>query len=644
MPSPRRCSALPASATSASTSPTPTRRWPAPTRSSCCDVVARCVRADGWAVGNVDCSVVCEEPKLAPLRDEMEARLTAAAGAPVTVKGRRAEGLGALGRRGHRLLRRRRSSCGARRERRAEAAAGAAVVSRRRPAADAADGGVPVAGAARAGAPAAPVRCAVATSGAPHPAQGRRQGSRRRAGRGTPGRPRAADRRPAHGPRAVVSTEPTLDGEPTMPSPTSSRSPRPNRVPVANVATGKLDARARSEAPQGVIALAAPLPEAELERADEAASGRAAVPRRRRRRHRSRQPRRDHAQLRRRRRGRRAAAAPPCGARHPDGGEGVGRRGRARADGARRRSAGDAETAPRRRDLGRRPRRRRRPFAVRHRRPRRRGRLPRARRRGVRVCPGSPASGATWSSASRCAAGSARSTCPRPPRWRPTRSPAIGRERPPPDPHPSTLVGSSGQEFRTPERRSAPSLGRSKPPPCATTFGAADGPDWKSRREFSAGRHSYGAVVIVAATFVDHPVADVVYAPMKARLAADGRQVSIFGLPGGGLGDISATAAAVAAHVDAVRSATGAAKVDLIAHSQGGIVVCSYTRDFGGATKVDSAITLGAPNNGTAIGNLSSCSSGRRAGMPASRWPPGRRSSPSSTPATRAWATSCTPT
>ena len=52
----------------------------------------------GWMIGNVDCSVVCEQPKLAPRRDEMQQRLSDAAGAPVTVKGRRAEGLGALGR------------------------------------------------------------------------------------------------------------------------------------------------------------------------------------------------------------------------------------------------------------------------------------------------------------------------------------------------------------------------------------------------------------------------------------------------------------------------------------------------------------------------------------------------------------------
>ena len=52
----------------------------------------------GWRIGNVDCSVVCEAPKLAPHKPAMQARLSEAAGAPVTVKGRRAEGLGALGR------------------------------------------------------------------------------------------------------------------------------------------------------------------------------------------------------------------------------------------------------------------------------------------------------------------------------------------------------------------------------------------------------------------------------------------------------------------------------------------------------------------------------------------------------------------
>ena len=62
------------------------------------DQVAVLVRAQGWSIGNVDCSVVCEQPKLMPRRHEMQEKLSTATGAPVTVKGRRAEGLGALGR------------------------------------------------------------------------------------------------------------------------------------------------------------------------------------------------------------------------------------------------------------------------------------------------------------------------------------------------------------------------------------------------------------------------------------------------------------------------------------------------------------------------------------------------------------------
>jgi len=62
------------------------------------NAVAR-VSSEGWHVVNVDCTVIAEAPKLAPRRVEMEHRLAAVVGAPVSVKGKRAEGLGALGRR-----------------------------------------------------------------------------------------------------------------------------------------------------------------------------------------------------------------------------------------------------------------------------------------------------------------------------------------------------------------------------------------------------------------------------------------------------------------------------------------------------------------------------------------------------------------
>lgn len=61
--------------------------------------VVRLVRAAGKVAINIDCSVIAEAPKLAPRRAEMEAALSAVVGAPVTVKGRRAEGIGGLGRR-----------------------------------------------------------------------------------------------------------------------------------------------------------------------------------------------------------------------------------------------------------------------------------------------------------------------------------------------------------------------------------------------------------------------------------------------------------------------------------------------------------------------------------------------------------------
>ncbi len=60
--------------------------------------VAALVRSAGWEPANVDCSVVCETPRLSPYRDQMQQCLSTAVGAPVSVKANRAEKLGALGR------------------------------------------------------------------------------------------------------------------------------------------------------------------------------------------------------------------------------------------------------------------------------------------------------------------------------------------------------------------------------------------------------------------------------------------------------------------------------------------------------------------------------------------------------------------
>jgi triacylglycerol lipase len=111
-------------------------------------------------------------------------------------------------------------------------------------------------------------------------------------------------------------------------------------------------------------------------------------------------------------------------------------------------------------------------------------------------------------------------------------------------------------------------------------------------------------VVIVAGTFAGEGLASVYYAPLAARLRADGYQAFIFGLPDSGLGDSRDAAAQLNAFVDSVRAQTGAARVDLIGHSQGGMVSRYFIKYLGGVDKVDSLINLAAVNYGTAVANV----------------------------------------
>jgi 2-C-methyl-D-erythritol 2,4-cyclodiphosphate synthase len=52
-----------------------------------------------FEIANVDTTVILEAPKLAPHREEIQHQLAEVVGAPVSVKAKRAEGIGALGRR-----------------------------------------------------------------------------------------------------------------------------------------------------------------------------------------------------------------------------------------------------------------------------------------------------------------------------------------------------------------------------------------------------------------------------------------------------------------------------------------------------------------------------------------------------------------
>ena len=57
----------------------------------------------------------------------------------------------------------------------------------------------------------------------------------------------------------------------------------------------------------------------------------------------------------------------------------------------------------------------------------------------------------------------------------------------------------------------------------------------------------------------------------------------------------------LATKVDSILTATGAKKVDIIAHSMGGLSSRYYTKNLDGAGKVDAFVALGTPNHGTTV-------------------------------------------
>ncbi|WP_280472661.1 esterase/lipase family protein [Nocardia cyriacigeorgica] len=85
-------------------------------------------------------------------------------------------------------------------------------------------------------------------------------------------------------------------------------------------------------------------------------------------------------------------------------------------------------------------------------------------------------------------------------------------------------------------------------------------------------------------------------------------------LEGGGLGSvlpgvmgtgyIQDSAKQLAVFVDRVLAATGAAEVDIVAHSQGGSMSNWYTKFEGGAAKVKNLITYGATHHGTSLDGI----------------------------------------
>ena len=71
-----------------------------------------------------------------------------------------------------------------------------------------------------------------------------------------------------------------------------------------------------------------------------------------------------------------------------------------------------------------------------------------------------------------------------------------------------------------------------------------------------------------------------------------------------GIGDIAASAAQLATFVNTVLAATGASKVDLVGHSQGGMMPRYYINFLGGAAKVNDFVALAPSNYGTTLDGI----------------------------------------
>jgi triacylglycerol esterase/lipase EstA (alpha/beta hydrolase family) len=122
-----------------------------------------------------------------------------------------------------------------------------------------------------------------------------------------------------------------------------------------------------------------------------------------------------------------------------------------------------------------------------------------------------------------------------------------------------------------------------------------------------SGAHPY-PIVLVHGTFGNMTDS---WQALSALLANAGYCVFALNYGGGantdlfqGYGDIPAGAGQLAAFVGRVRSATGAAKVDIVGHSQGGMMPRYYIGFLGGASAVDRLVGLAPSNHGTNLDGL----------------------------------------
>jgi triacylglycerol lipase len=87
--------------------------------------------------------------------------------------------------------------------------------------------------------------------------------------------------------------------------------------------------------------------------------------------------------------------------------------------------------------------------------------------------------------------------------------------------------------------------------------------------------------------------------PLAAALRSAGRSVVIVEPLGDGTGDLRQQAEHLADVAERVREDAGAASVDIVGYSAGGVVARLWVREKGGAEMTRRVLTLGSPHHGT---------------------------------------------
>ncbi len=117
-------------------------------------------------------------------------------------------------------------------------------------------------------------------------------------------------------------------------------------------------------------------------------------------------------------------------------------------------------------------------------------------------------------------------------------------------------------------------------------------------------------VVLVEGTFEDEGSNWVTLAPLLANAGYCvyafnyGETFDSFGDRVDALGDIAASAGQLQTFVNQVLVATGASKVDIVGHSQGGMMPNYYIKFLGGAAVVNELVGLAPSNHGTTLDGL----------------------------------------